>query len=270
MPPRYDTISFLSDYGHSDEFVGVVKSVIRSISPDVEVIDITHEVPPHDVRAGSLALVRSVQYLVPGVVLAVVDPGVGTERRAVAIEVGDEGEAVLVGPDNGLLAAAVAMTGGAGRSVSLTNAKYHLEAPGATFAGRDIFAPVAAHLAAGVPLEELGELIDPITLLPGTVPIPREEDGALVAEVLWVDRYGNAQLNVGPEDVEEMGERISVLWGDQVRTARRATAYGELKPGEVGLVLDSYGLLSLALDRTSAADQLKLRPGTGVTLKEPT
>lgn len=270
MPPRYDTISFLSDYGHRDEFIGVVKSVIRSIVPDVAVIDITHEVPPHDVRAGSLALVRSVQYLVPGVVLAVVDPGVGTDRRAVAIEVGEDGEAVLVGPDNGLLAAAVAMTGGAGRTVTLTNPKYHLEAPGATFAGRDVFAPAAAHLAAGVPLEELGELIDPITLLPGTVPLPREEDGALVAEVLWVDRYGNAQLNVGPDEVETMGDRISVSWSDQVRTARRAAAYGELKPGEVGLVLDSYGLLSIALDRASAADQLKLRPGTGVTLKEPT
>jgi S-adenosylmethionine hydrolase len=270
MPARYDTISFLSDYGHQDEFVGVVKSVIRSIAPDVTVIDITHEVAPHDLRGGSLALLRSVQYLVPGVVLAVVDPGVGTHRRAVAVEVGDEGEAVLVGPDNGLLAAAVAMTGGAGRTVSLTNPKYHLEAPGATFAGRDIFAPAAAHLCAGVPLEELGELIDPITMLPGTVPVPREEDGGVAAEVLWVDRYGNAQLNVGPDDVETMGERIALRWGDQVRTARVVAAYGELKPGEIGLVLDSYGLLSVALDRMSAADQLKLHAGTGVTLKEPT
>jgi hypothetical protein len=177
---------------------------------------------------------------------------------------------VLVGPDNGLLAAAVAMTGGAGRTVSLTNPKYHLEAPGATFAGRDIFAPVAAHLCAGVPLEELGELIDPITLLPGTVPLPREEDdGSLAAEVLWVDHYGNAQLNVGPDEVEAMGDRVSLLWGDQVRTARRASAYGELKAGEVGLVTDSYGLLSIALDRASAAAQLKLGPGTAVTLKEP-
>jgi S-adenosylmethionine hydrolase len=269
MAARYDTISFLSDYGLGDEFVGVVKSVIRSIAPHVTVVDITHDVPPHDVRAGSLALVRSVQYLVPGVVLAVVDPGVGTERRAVAIEVGDEGEAVLVGPDNGLLAAAVAMTGGAWRTVTLTNPTYQLEAPGATFAGRDVFAPAAAHLCAGVPLEDLGELIDPITLLPGTIPLPRDEDGGLAAEVLWVDRFGNAQLNVGPDDVVGLGDRISLHWADQVRTARIAHAYGELKPGEVGLVIDSYGLLSIALDRTSAADQLRLRPGTGVTLKEP-
>ena len=106
MTLRYDTISFLSDYGLSDEFVGVVKSVIRSIAPEVVVVDITHQVAPHDVRAGGLALARSAQYMVPGVVLAVVDPGVGGDRRAVAVEVGD-GASVLVGPDNGLLAPAV-------------------------------------------------------------------------------------------------------------------------------------------------------------------
>jgi S-adenosylmethionine hydrolase len=269
MPARYETISFLSDYGYADEFVGVVKSVIRSIAPETVVVDVTHGIAPHDVRAGALTLVRSVQYLCPGVVLAVVDPGVGTERRAIAVEVG-EGESVLVGPDNGLLAAAVAMVGGAGRTVSLTNPAYQLEAPGPTFAGRDVFAPAAAHLAAGVALEELGDLVDPITLVPGMIPLPREEDGALVAEVLWIDRYGNAQLNVGPDEVEDLGDRISVGWADQVRTARRATAYGDLKPGEMGLVVDSYGLLSVALDRVSAADQLKMAPGTGVTLKAPT
>jgi S-adenosyl-L-methionine hydrolase (adenosine-forming) len=161
------------------------------------------------------------------------------------------------------------MTGGAGRTVSLTNAEYHLEAPGATFAGRDIFAPVAAHLCAGVPLEAFGDLIDPITMLPGTIPIPRDEPDGLAVEVLWVDRFGNAQLNVGPEDVAALGGRNSLRWGDQVRTVRTVGAYGELKPGELGLVVDSYGLLSLALDRSSAADQLKLRPGTGVTMKEP-
>src|SRR5205814_510379 len=118
------------------------------------VIDITHEVPPHDVRAGSLALVRSVQYLAPGVVLGVVDPGVGTERRAIAVEVGG-GDGVFVGPDNGLLASAVAMAGGASRAVELTDVRYHLPAPGPTFAGRDIFAPATAHLCNGVDLAEL-------------------------------------------------------------------------------------------------------------------
>ena len=173
---RYDTISFLSDYGLADEFVGVVKSVIRQIAPEVMVIDITHEVPPHDVRAGGLTLARSAQYLAPGVVLAVVDPGVGTTRRAVAVEVGD-GTSVLVGPDNGLLAPAVGMVGGATRAVELVNPEYRLEAPGPTFDGRDVFAPAAAHLCAGVPLGELGPDIDPIGMRPGTLPITREEGG---------------------------------------------------------------------------------------------
>ena len=268
MPARYDTISFLSDYGTADEFVGVVKSVVRSIAPHVSVIDITHEIPPHSVKAGGLALVRSVQYLAPGVVLAVVDPGVGTDRKAVAIEVGDNGEAVFVGPDNGLLASAVAMTGGATRAVSLTNPAYQLEAPGPTFAGRDVFAPAAAHLCNGVDLAELGDPVDPITLTPGLLPLPREESGRLLAEVLWVDRYGNAQLNLDPDEVEPFGDLVTVRWSDQVRTARRARAYAELRSGELGLVVDSYGLLSLSLDRGSAADQLGLRAGDGVSVEK--
>ena len=166
MGRRYDTISFLSDYGIDDEFVGVVHSVVRSIAPHAHVVDITHGIAAHDVRAGGLALARSAGYLCPGVVLAVVDPGVGTDRRAVAVEVGD-GESVLVGPDNGLLAPAVAMVGGAGRAVSLTDTAWHLQAPGSTFDGRDVFAPVAAHLATGVDLAELGDLIEPAGLSPG-------------------------------------------------------------------------------------------------------
>jgi S-adenosylmethionine hydrolase len=244
-----------------------VKSVIRGIAPHVSVIDVTHHIAPHDVRAGGLALVRAVQYLAPGVVLAVVDPGVGTDRRAVAVEVGD-GQAVFVGPDNGLLAPAVAMTGGAGRAVSLTNGAYHLPAPGPTFAGRDVFAPVAAHLAAGVDLAELGELIDPVTMTPGLLPITRDDGDGLVAEVLWVDHFGNAQLNVDPDEIEAFGERVALRWGEQRRTARRAHTYGDLKPGEVGLVVDSYGLVSIAFDRRSAADELGLRSGDVVTLGE--
>src|SRR5690349_4052855 len=130
MAGRLDTVSFLSDYGLRDEFVGVVKGVIRSLAPHTTLIDVCHEIPPHDVRAGALALARSVQYLPPGVVLAVVDPGVGTDRRAVAVEAND---AVFVGPDNGLMASAVAMVGGASRAVALTNAEYQLPAPGPTF-----------------------------------------------------------------------------------------------------------------------------------------
>jgi S-adenosylmethionine hydrolase len=260
----YDTVSFLSDFGTADEFVGVVHSVIRERARHATVIDITHQIPAFDVRAGSLALARAIQYVASGVVLAIVDPGVGTDRRAVAIQVAG-GEGVIVGPDNGLLAPAVAMAGGAERAVVLTNTELHLAAPGATFAGRDVFAPVVAHLCNGADLSELGDEIDPGLLLPGVVPLSREEDGNLVAEVLWVDRFGNAQLNVGPEELDGWGDKVQLRWSDEARTASVATSYGEVGAG-IGLVVDSYGLLAVALDRRSAADELHLAAGDGVTL----
>jgi S-adenosyl-L-methionine hydrolase (adenosine-forming) len=263
---RYDTISFLSDYGRADEFVGVVHSVLRSLAPHAHVVDVNHDIPPHDVRAGALCLARAAQYLCPGVVLAVVDPGVGTARRAVAIEVGD-GQSVLVGPDNGLLAPAVAMVGGAGRCVSLTDTEYQLPAPGATFAGRDVFAPAAAHLASGVDLAELGEAVDAVSLLPGVLPVTHEEDGELQCEVLWIDRYGNAQLNVDPDEIEGWGRRVQVAWDGGSRTATLVAAYGDLAPGEIGLVTDSYGLLAVSIPRSSAAFMLGLDTGLQVKLR---
>jgi S-adenosylmethionine hydrolase len=265
MPPRHATITFLSDYGRADEFVGVVHSVIRCIAPEVVVIDLAHDIEPHDVRGGGLLLARSAQYLAPGVVLAVVDPGVGTDRRGIAIEVGG-GQSYLVGPDNGLLAPAVSMVGGADRAVALTSAEHQLESPGPTFAGRDVFAPAAAHLALGVDLYDLGEPVDPITLLPGVLPVSHEKDGWLVAEVLWVDRFGNAQLNIDPDELAGWGERVRLRAGEQTRTAMTATAYAGLKVGEVGLVVDSYGMLSIAVDRGSAADELRVRAGDQVML----
>jgi S-adenosylmethionine hydrolase len=261
----YDTISFLSDYGTADEFVGVVHSVIRQLAPGAAVIDVSHHVPAHDVRAGGLTLARSAQYLAPGVVLAVVDPGVGTARRAVAIEVGD-GEAVFVGPDNGLLAPAVAMVGGATRAVELTNPDYQLGAPGPTCAGRDVFAPAAAHLCAGVALLDLGREVDTAGLTPGMIPITRLEGDDLVAEVLWTDTYGNLQLNVDPAEIEGFGDRIALRFGTRTRTGVRHRTYAEVPTGEVGLVVDSYGLVSIAVDRSSAADELALGTGDEVVL----
>ena len=265
-PTRHQTISFLSDYGLEDEFVGVVKSVIRTIAPHATVVDITHGIPPHDTRAGGLALARAIQYVDSGVILAVVDPGVGTARKAVAIEVAG-GEGVFVGPDNGLLASAIALTGGAGRAVVLTNEEYHLPSPGPTFAGRDVFAPVAAHLANGGPIDALGEEIDPALLLPGVLPLNTREGDALVCEVLWVDRYGNAQLNVDEDELATLGDRILVRGGTTMRSAVRAATYGAIPPGAVGLVVDSYGLVSVCLDRRSAADELGLHTGAEVRLE---
>ena len=262
---RFDTISFLSDYGRTDEFVGVVHSVVRQLAPEVRVIDITHDIAAHDVRAGGLALARSAQYLAPGVVLAVVDPGVGSARRAIAVEVGG-GSSYLVGPDNGLLAPAVSMVGGADRAVELTELEYQLPAPGPTFAGRDIFGPAAAHLCNGVDLLELGPEIDVHGLTPGLLPVSREEDGELVAEVLWTDTFGNLQLNVGPDDIEAFGERVELRFDGRVRTGIRHDTYADIPTGVIGLVVDSYGLVSMAFDRSSAADELGIGTGDEVML----
>lgn len=264
MSRRYDTVSFLSDYGTADEFVGVVKAVIRDIAPHVAVVDITHEVPPFDVRAGSLALARSIAYLPTGVVLAVVDPGVGTDRRAVAVEVAG-GDGVIIGPDNGLIASAVALAGGAERAVVLDNASLHLDAPGATFAGRDVFAPVVAHLCNGLPFEELGSSIDPGLLLPGMVPVAREENGGLSAEVTWVDRYGNCQLNVGPDEVAGWGTKVRFTVDGMGRSAAIVSSFADAGSG-IALVVDSYGMLALCADRQSAALELGLVAGSAVFL----
>jgi S-adenosylmethionine hydrolase len=264
MGRRYEHVSFLSDYGTVDEFVGVVHAVIADLAPHVRVIDLTHEIPAHDVRAGGLALVRAVQYVPRGIVLAVVDPGVGTARRAIAVEVAG-GDAVFVGPDNGVLAPAVALAGGAERAVSLTNTEYQLPAPGATFAGRDVFAPAAAHLCNGVELDELGERVEVDLLVPGIVPLPRPEADGLVAEVLWVDRFGNCQLNVGPDELDGWGDVVRVRFADTVRSATRAAAYGDIGAG-IGLVTDSYGMLAVSLDRRSASEELGLGVGDAVTL----
>jgi len=266
---RYDTISFLSDYGLRDEFVGIVKGVIADIAPHARVIDLTHEVPPFDVRAGSLALARCISYVPSGIVLAVVDPGVGTARRGVAVSVG-EGRGVLIGPDNGLLSMGTALAGGADAAVVLNNPQYHLEAPGATFAGRDIFAPAAAHLCNGVPLAELGDAVDPNLLLPGVVPLSRTEGDETIAEVTWIDRYGNCQLNVGPDDVAALGNRLSVVLtsptGERsTRAANVVRNFSEIGGG-IGLVVDSFGMLAICVDRGSAADELSITVGDAVRL----
>jgi S-adenosyl-L-methionine hydrolase (adenosine-forming) len=265
-------VSFLSDYGHSDEFVGVCKSVMLSLVPDLQIVDITHDLPPHDVRAGALTLVRAAQYLPNGgIVLAVVDPGVGTDRRLVAVEV-EHG--ILLGPDNGLLAPAVAILGGAQRVVSLTSTEHQLPAPGPTFAGRDVLAPAAAHLAAGVDPSELGDEVDAAGLVPGLVSLPRhDEGGAIHGEVWWVDRFGNCQLNIDPDELRahgaEPGAALEVRFGDQARSVRWVHTYADAKPSELVLLVDSYGLAALALDRGSAAAECALEAASSVTVVPP-
>jgi S-adenosylmethionine hydrolase len=268
MGRRYDTISFLSDLGLADEHVGVAKAIVRDLAPHAHVVDLTHFIPSYDVRAGSLALARAIGYVPSGVVMAVVDAG---NRRAVAIEVAD-GEGVVIGPDNGLLASAISMAGGAGRAVILDNLEFQLASPGATVASRDVFAPIAAHLCNGVDLAELGTLVDADELLPGVVPLPREaEGGGVHAEVLWIDHAGNCQLNIGLDDVAPWGivdgVRLEITAGESVRIVQRVARAGGLGPGSIGLLVDGFGLLTLALDRRSAADELALATSDQVTVR---
>ena len=279
MGRRFDTISFLSDLGAVDEHVGVVKAIVRDMAPHAQIIDLTHHIAPYDVRAGSLALARAVTYLPAGVVLAVVDAG---DKRAVGVEVAG-GKGVLLGPDNGLLASAVAMVGGAERAVVLDRAEFHLASPGGTLVVRDVFAPVAAHLCNGTDLGDLGRLVDADSILPGVVPLARDFHGVgsegrtdaagagVHAEVLWIDHNGNCQLNIGLDDVSPWGvvegTRLQVTAGDQTRSVLRVARAGSLGPGAVGLVLDGSGLLTLVLDHRSAADELSLAAGDQVSVQ---
>ena len=255
-------VSLLTDYGLADGFVGALHSVLRRRVPEVPIVDLTHEVAPHDVRAGSLALWRAAPYLATGVVVAVVDPGVGTKRRAVAVATP---EIVFVGPDNGLLVPAVDALGGACQAVELEDRGYWLEAPGPTFAGRDIFAPAAGELAAGRELADLGPAIEVASLARLPAPVTRQRgDGTLEAEVTWVDRYGNVQLAVSPESLAPLvaGGTVGVARvsaggrGHEEGPARVVRTFADIDPGQLGLVVDSYGCVALFLYGTSAARRL--------------
>lgn len=261
-------ISFLSDFELDDEFVGVVHGVVARLAPDTRVIDVTHRIPRGDVRAGALALSRAIQYLPEGVVLGVVDPGVGTERRALAVETQ---WGWFVGPDNGLLSPAVTMVGGAGRIVSIENTEAMIPSAGATFHGRDVFAPAAALLSSGgASLDELGPEVDPETVVPLLLPLPEASAGRVSGEVLWVDVFGNCQTNIGPDDLAQAGiapgTPITLRAGASVSSLRWVKAYGEVEEGESLLHVDSAGLMAVAVRGGRASDQLNLAPGMGLTL----
>lgn len=259
-------ICFLSDFGLQDEFVGVVKGVLFRISPDSVVIDITHQVPPGGVRSGALALSRAIQYLPPGVVLAVVDPGVGTSRRplAVATEFG-----YFVGPDNGLLSPAVAMVGGASAVHEIANPEVMIPGPGSTFDGRDVFAPAAGLLAAGeAQLSDLGPEVDLSSLIPMLLPLPRVEPPLVLGEAWWVDVFGNVETNVGPEELELVGLRpgdeLVVRVGSSSHQGRWVNAYQDVADGELAVHVDSAGLIALAVGGTRADEDLALTTGMAV------
>jgi S-adenosylmethionine hydrolase len=263
---RAATVFFLSDYGTQDEFVGVVHAVLASAAPDVRVIDLTHHIPAFDVRAGSHALVRASPHLGPGVVLAVVDPGVGSPRRGLCVPVTPPGSGptCFIGPDNGLLIAAAELVGEApiARAFALPR-REGAAALGPTFDGRDLFAPAAAALSAGRPPEELGDPIDPASLVRLAGALVESGTGAsgrryLRAEVLWVDHFGNVQLSATAADAEAAGlppsGRITIDGSDVV--LRRVDTFDDLATGELGLLIDANGQVAVVAGQAAAVAAL--------------
>ena len=260
------TVTFLSDYGLADDFVGVCHAVIARIAPDARVIDLTHGVPRHDVRAGALTLARALPYAPAGVHLAVVDPEVGAERRAVALRCARE-DRVLVGPDNGLLMPAARAFGGPVEAVDIARSPHRLEPVAATFHGRDVFAPVAAHLAAGAPLAGAGDPLGVDELTPLVLPEPTLRDGRIEAHAVTLDGFGNVQLDVSHEQLSGSGLRLGRPVLANGEHAQYARTFADVAAGELLLYEDAYRTLALAVNRGSAAKRLGLAPDATVVLE---
>jgi S-adenosyl-L-methionine hydrolase (adenosine-forming) len=262
-------ICFLSDFGLADDFVGTCKGVMLRISPGVQIVDLTHEVPGFGIETGAEILAHATRYMPEDTVyLAVVDPGVGTERRALALQA--ESGALLVGPDNGLLTPAADALGGVAAAVLLTDGDYHVHPVSNTFHGRDVFSPVAAHLAAGLEISKLGERLDPASLahmdLPGAE-VNRDGHGMTV-RIMDIDRYGNARLSIMHDDSGlSYGDALYVDAGDGNMGVRYLETFGAAKDGELVLVPDSHWRLSLAISKGSAAHALALKVGGAVRLE---
>jgi hypothetical protein len=261
-------VTFLTDFGLRDDFVGTCHGVIKRICPDAQVIDITHGIPPQAVLQGALVLANTVPYMPVGVHLAVVDPGVGGSRRALAIR--DEEGRLYVGPDNGLLLPA-AERAGIAEVRELTNDAYWLESVSRTFHGRDLFSPVSAHLATGVELTELGPPLDPDVLARLDIPEPRFGEAAIEATTLYVDSFGNIALNLTRDDMDRMGirpgTRVELDLAGERYYAVAARTFADARAGDVILYEDSYRNMSVAISNGNAADMLRAAPGRTLRIR---
>jgi S-adenosylmethionine hydrolase len=256
-------ITFLTDFGLQDDFVGTCHGVMKRIAPDVQIIDITHGIPPQGVLQGALTLANTLPFMPAGVHLSVVDPGVGGARRALVLRDG-EGR-VHVGPDNGLLLPATDKFGGIAEAYELGNPKYALEPVSRTFHGRDLFSPAAAHVSLGVPLAELGPPIDPDALARLDLPQPDLRTSRIQCTVVSIDRFGNVQLNLDRAHFEQMsivpGTRVELQVGPERYYAVAARTFADARPGDIILFEDSYRNISVAITGGSAAATFGIRPG---------
>ena len=260
-------ITFLSDFGLKDDFVGTCHGVIKRIAPGAQIIDITHGIPPQSILQGALVLANTIDFMPIGVHLAIVDPGVGGPRRPLALR--DATGRLYVGPDNGLLVPA-ATRAGIEAAHELANPAYALESISRTFHGRDLFAPAAAHLATGVPLAELGPPVDPEGLVRLDIPEAAVADGAITATLLYVDSFGNIALNLDRDDVEKLGilsgTRVELELAGEWYYAVMARTFADARAGDVILYEDSYKNMSLAISRGSAARMLHASPGQTIRI----
>jgi len=262
-------VTFLTDFGLQDDFVGTCHGVIKTIAPDVQIIDVTHGIAPQHVLQGALVLANTTPYMPMGVHLAVVDPGVGSARRPLALRSGDG--RLFVGPDNGLLVPAAERLGGIAAAYELANAQYALESVSRTFHGRDLFAPAAAHLAAGVPLEELGPPLAADALARLDLPEPDVGENRIRATVLYIDRFGNVQLNLTREHLQKAevlpGTVIEVELSLDRYYAVAARTFGDARKGDVILYEDSYRNIALAISGGNAAELFGAAPGQEVRIR---
>jgi S-adenosyl-L-methionine hydrolase (adenosine-forming) len=257
-------VVFCTDYGLQDGFVGVCHGVMASIASDVRIIDLTHAIPRQDVGRGALLLSRAVPYLPPdAVVVAVVDPGVGSERRGIAVRTA--GGMLLVGPDNGLLGPSWEALGGAAEAREIASRDLMREPVSRTFHGRDVFAPVGAHLAAGVPLDRVGPPVDTAELRGYDAPAPMVTPGAIGSRVMAVDGFGNVQLNVEAEHLAAAGIAGALKIGEQ--TLPFVGIFADLPDQGMGAIVDSQGFLALVVNTGNAAERLQLREGDTVVLE---
>ena len=263
----FNCLTFLSDYGLEDGFVAACHGVATRLAPDARIIDVTHLVPPGDVRRGAAVLAQTVPYLPAAVHVAVVDPGVGTARLGVAVQAGGR---VFVGPDNGVLSWAIAGVGGAERAVQLSNSDLWLHPVSPTFHGRDIFTPVAAQLSNGADLVTVGTEIAVADLVTLPAPTSRVHDGEVEGEVMSVDRFGNVQLSITASEISligaSFGSTLVVRCGRRQLTVPYLKTFAAVAPGELVAFTDSAGLVSLAVNAGDAAQRLGLPPGAHVRL----